>query len=76
MSKHILTPQEVTEAFMNIMLEENYNFLQEDLVNLANAFVAAAKPKIVKEERELCIDVARSLNTNVANKMAEIRGLK
>lgn len=71
-----LTPQEVTEAFMNVMLEENYNFLQKDLVKLANAFADAAKPKLIKEERDLCIDVARSLNTYVADKMAEIRGVK
>jgi hypothetical protein len=76
MSKHILTPQEVTEAFMNIMLEENYNFLQEDLVNLANAFVAAAKPKIVKEERDECIKFVRSLNSFVAAKLKEYRNAK
>jgi hypothetical protein len=76
MKQYTLTPQEVTEAFVNARIEEQYNFLQEDLMNLAQAFIDAAKPKLVKEERELCIDVARSLNTMVANKMAEVRGLK
>lgn len=70
----ILTPQEINEIFINANLEEDYNFLQEDLVKLANAFVNAAAPKIAKEERILCVDVARSLNTLVADKMAEIRG--
>lgn len=70
----ILTPQEINEIFINANLEEDYNFLQEDLVKLANALVNAAAPKIAKEERILCVDVARSLNTLVADKMAEIRG--
>jgi hypothetical protein len=71
---NVLTPQEINEVFINSNLEEDYNFLQEDLVKLANAFINAAAPKIAKEERILCVDVARSLNTLVADKMAEIRG--
>ena len=74
MSEPILTEQEVVEAFVNVVLEEDYNFLQDDLVKLANAFVNAAKPKIELEERILCVDVVRSLNTLVADKLAEIRG--
>lgn len=72
--KEVLTPQEIAEVFINTHLEEDYNFLQDDLVKLANAFIQAAQPKIAKEERILCVDVARSLNTLVADKMAEIRG--
>ena len=74
MSEPILTEQEVVEAFINVKLEEDYNFLQEDLVKLANAFVNAAKPKIEIEERILCVDVARSVNHLVAAKIAEVRG--
>lgn len=74
--KYDLTPQEVTEAFVNAKLDEQYNFLQKDLMALAQAFINTAKPKLIKEERELCIDVARSLNTLVADKMVEIRGMK
>ena len=70
----ILTPQEINEVFINANLEEDYNFLQDDLVKLANAIIKAAAPRIAKEERILCVDVARSLNTLVADKMAEIRG--
>lgn len=70
----VLTPQEISEVFINTPLEEDYNFLQDDLVKLANAFIAAAKPKIEAEERGLCIDVARSVNHLVAAKIAEVRG--
>jgi hypothetical protein len=70
----ILTKQEIREAFINSNLEEEYNFLEDDLVKLANAFIEKAKPSIVKEERDLCIDVVRSLNTLVSDKLAEIRG--
>ena len=74
MSEPILTEQEVVEAFINVKLEEDYNFLQSDLVKLANAFVNAAKPKIEIEERILCVDVARSVNHLVAAKIAHVRG--
>lgn len=76
MSQPILTEKEVIETFVNTHLEGNYDFLQEDLVKLANAFINAAKPKIVKEEMELCVDIARSLNHLVANKIWELRGQK
>lgn len=74
MSEPILTPQEISEAFINTPLEEDYNFLQDDLVKLANAFIEKAKPKIELEERILCVDVARSVNHLVAAKIAEVRG--
>jgi hypothetical protein len=69
----MLTKEQVVEAFMNIQLEENYNFLEEDLVMLADAFVKKAKPKIIKEERDACVDVARAYNTLVADKILEVR---
>lgn len=74
MNNEILTPQEIAEVFINTPLDEDYNFLQEDLVKLANALIKAAKPKIEIEERILCIDVARSVNHLVADKIAEVRG--
>ena len=49
----VLTPQEISEVFINTPLEEDCNFLQDDLVKLANAFIAAAKPKIELDERIL-----------------------
>ena len=72
--KSILTLQEISETFVNTHLEENYNFLQKDLVNLANAIIKAAKPKIEKAERELCVDIAKSVNTQVASKIVSVRG--
>ena len=69
-----LTKEQVVEAFMNIQLEENYNFLEEDLVMLADAFVKKATPEIAKAERDACVDIARAYNTLVADKIIEIRG--
>jgi hypothetical protein len=69
-----LTTDEIKEAFHKVNLEENYSFLEEDLVKLANAFVNKAAPEIAKVEREACIDVARSYNHLVADKIAEVRG--
>ena len=69
----MLTKEEVTEAFINSNLEENYNFLQDDLVKLAEAFVAVAKPIIAEKEFAFCDDVVRSLNSVIADKLVEIR---
>jgi hypothetical protein len=69
----MLTNQEINEAFINAHLEENYNFLQDDLVKLADAFIALAKPRIADKEFQFCEDVVRSLNSVVADKLVEIR---
>ena len=71
---HELTPEQVGEAFRTVMLEENYNFLEEDLVTLANAFVKAAAPMIAKVERAKCVEVARSVNYLVAERIEQVRG--
>jgi len=42
----MLSKKEVVDTFVNTPLEEDYNFLEEDLVKIANAFVAVATPKI------------------------------
>lgn len=70
MSDH-LTLDEVKQAFMKCYLEDNYAFIEEDLVKLANAFIAAAAPKIAKLERDRNIEFVRSLNTEVARAMIE-----
>lgn len=72
--KAILSPQEINEVFVNTHLEENYNFLQDDLVKLANAFIEKAKVNIAREERAECIEFVRSLNHLVANALEEKRG--
>jgi hypothetical protein len=69
----MLTKEQVVEAFMNIQLEENYNFLEEDLVMLADAFVKKAAPQIIKRERDMCVEVAYMYNTLVADKIIEVR---
>jgi hypothetical protein len=69
-----LTPEQVGEAFRTIMLEENYNFLEEDLVTLANTFAKAAAPMIAKVERDKCIEVARAVNYLVAERIEQVRG--
>lgn len=69
----MLNKDEVIKAFMNIQLEENYNFLEEDLVMLANAFVKAAKPLIEQEERSKCIDIANMYDDFIGTKIMERR---
>lgn len=74
MSNPYLTTEEIKETFRKVYLEENYAFLEEDLVKLADAFIMAAAPSIVKLEREMCIDFVRSLNSTVADALQEKRG--
>ena len=72
----MITKEQVTEAFMNVVLEENYNFLEEDLVLLAEAFVKAATPAIEKQERDKCVEIARSVNHLVAQRIEQVREQK
>ena len=69
----MLTPREIKDAFINCTLEENYNFLEEDLVKLAKTFVTAAEPKITKKERDRCVKIARSLNKEVAKVLEDVK---
>ena len=68
-----LNTKEIKEAFRKIYLEENYDFLEEDLIKLADGFIMAAMPAIVKTEREMCVKFVNSLNTNVARALGEYR---
>lgn len=74
MSDPILSQQEVNEVFINAKLEEDYNFLQADLMKLSMAIIEAAKEKIAKQERAECVKIARSVNHLVADKIEEVRG--
>jgi len=74
MNNPYLTLEEIKKAFHEANLVENYNFLEEDLSKLANAFVMAAMPAIVRQERNLCIDFVASLNTEVAKALEARRG--
>ena len=69
----MITKEQVNEAFRNVTLEENYNFLEEDLVKIAHAFIEAAKPSIVAIERQECVKIVRSMNSFVAEKLQEVR---
>jgi hypothetical protein len=69
-----LTVEEIRDTFINTKLEENYNFLEEDLEKLASAFVNAAMPKIAKIERNMCINFVRTLNGPVAQALEDKRG--
>jgi hypothetical protein len=76
MSTHkipVLSPDEIAEIFINTNLEEEYNFLKDDLVKLAQAFIAGAAPKIALEERAKCVQIAKDLNKNVGEKIEEVR---
>jgi hypothetical protein len=68
-----LDKEQIKETFRNIYLEENYNFLEEDLVMLADAFIMAALPMIIRVERDMCIKFVNTLNTNVARALGEYR---
>jgi len=78
-----LNPKEVFDTFRtNCYLQENYNFLAEDLEQLAQKMIEAAAPKIIasakeeaaREERTKCVTFVRSLNHHVADALAEFKG--
>jgi hypothetical protein len=68
-----INKEQIKEAFRKIHLEENYDFLEDDLIKLADGFIMAAMPAIVKTERDMCIKFVNSLNTNVARALGEYR---
>ena len=69
----MITKEQVTDTFINLVLEEHYNFLEEDLVKLAEAFVKTATLTIEKQERDKCVDIARSVNHLVAERIEQVR---
>jgi hypothetical protein len=68
-----LNKDEIKEAFRGIYLEENHAFLEEDLQKLADGFIMAAMPAIVRTERAMCVKFVKTLNTNVARALEEYR---
>jgi 2-keto-3-deoxy-galactonokinase len=68
-----LNAKQAGEAFRTIMLEENHNFLEDDLVLLANAFVRYVEPHIRTDELNKCVEIATNLNRNVGEKLFEVR---
>lgn len=65
-----MTPQRINEIFHGLHLEENYNFLEDDLVKLAQAYAEEG----ARQERAGCIKVVTSLNRVVGEKLTEVRG--
>lgn len=77
MQNPYLTQEEAVQTFLSkiaVHLEENHEFSPEDLEKIATGFIMEAMPKIVRTERDMCIDFVRSLNTHVADKLQEVRG--
>jgi hypothetical protein len=65
-----MTPERIHEIFRTINLEENHNFLEDDLIKLAQAYAEEG----ARQERTGCIKVVTSLNRVVGEKLAEVRG--
>lgn len=69
----MLSKEEIVNTFVSADLEGEYNFLEEDLLKLATAFVEAAAPAIMKAERAECVKFVRSLNHLVGDALEEKR---
>ncbi len=70
--------EDVMQAFFAAGLEEDYNFLEEDLMKLATAFgklrneeMVEAVFRAVRLERSRCVEFVRSLNPEVARALDE-----
>jgi hypothetical protein len=65
-----MTPERIHEIFRSIDLEETHNFLEDDLIKIAEAYAEEG----AKQERAGCLEVVTSLNRVVGEKLAEVRG--
>lgn len=77
----VMSKDDVKQAFFAAGLEEDYNFLEEDLMKLASAFgslrnaeVAERIFRAVKAENERCVTFVRSLNPTVAQALEDKKG--
>ena len=61
--------ERMNEIFRSVNLEENYNFLEDDLKILADAFAREG----AREERAICVRVVTELNRIVGEKLADVR---
>jgi hypothetical protein len=73
--------EDVMQAFFAAGLEEEYNFLEDDLMKLATAFAKLrdeeVKEKVfraVKAENERCVMFVHSLNPEVAKALEAKKG--
>jgi hypothetical protein len=77
MNNPYLSKEEVVKTFLSkiaVHLDEVHEFSPEDLEKIATGFIMEAMPKIVRTERQMCIDFTRSLNRFVGDKLEEKRG--
>lgn len=65
-----MTPERINEIFRGLNLEENHNFLEDDLKQIAEAYAEEG----ARQERAGCLKVVTSLNRVVGEKLAEVRG--
>jgi hypothetical protein len=65
-----MTPERINEIFRGLTLEENHNFLEDDLNKIAQAYAEEG----ARQERAGCLKVVTSLNRVVGEKLAEVRG--
>lgn len=73
--------EDVMQAFFAAGLEEDYNFLEDDLMKLAKAFHAMRDEEVKEKvhratvfERNRCIEFVRSLNPEVARALEATNG--
>jgi len=75
MNNPFLNPEQIKEVFRKCHLEEQHNFLAEDLQTIADAIIYAVAPIAARIERGHCVEFVRSLNVHVADALEEKRGL-
>lgn len=73
--------EDVMQAFFAAGLEEDYNFLEDDLMKLAKAFgglrdeeIKEAVFRAVKAENQRCVMFVHSLNPEVAKALEAKKG--
>ena len=76
-----LKKDDIFQAFFAAGLSEDYNFLEADLIKLANAFAKLRDTEIkdkvylaTQAERTRCITFVHSLNPDVAKALYEKKG--
>ena len=61
--------ERMNEIFRSVHMEENHNFLEDDLKLLSDAFAREG----AREERAICVKVVTDLNRVLGEKLAEVR---
>ena len=69
----MLSKQKIAKVFHELQLEDNYNFLEDDLIKLVNAYIKVATPAIAKEELANCVEIVTAMNPAVGEKLLQVR---